>query len=294
MFLSLALGFILLSCVFMAGFLLRELVSFRLSRRLLHYPRAKVSANFLSTLIMTAVYHGKYIAIQSESNVSKNRTWAVLLPGSGESSMALAETARFYFSKGMGILLVDYLSTSFRRGPLGWGPPEARELAEFLSNLKGTIVLHGKSFGSSVALLAWKELRLELHMVLEAPFSNFPQLLLYQSLRPKYFLRPFRLLVQSGVNLSLKRLKRWGIEAGNNRPEAVMKGLKGKLLLIHGTTDRMVRYDHSLVLQAAAQAEGLPVKTVLIPYGRHSRLHETNPTLWEEGLEWITLDLCGK
>lgn len=263
----------------------KAILAARVSHWLLHYPRSA------SWSRMVSPRPGRTLILTLPERV--DRPLAVLLPGAGSRCRESMAAARdFYQAHGLASVEVDWADSPRREGPLGWGPPEARELAEALARFHGPLLLHGRSFGASVAILAQALSRAPWTLVCESAFCSLEEVV-RRRLR-RFLPAPLGQLTLTGGDLVSRRLRRWGVEAAGNRPVEALSRELARLCLIHGTQDRLVPPDHAQRLYRRAQQLGVEARLFLIPAGRHARLREAKVSLWEEALRWATLGLCGR
>lgn len=266
--------------------LLPHLVALRLRTMILHYPR---SADYQKT-----VEKGKrYLLVELPS--SFQNPLAVLLPGAGSRSRSsMAQAADFYRQRGFDIAWVDYPDTAYREGPLGWGLPEAKELVAKLVGIRVPIIVHGKSFGAAVALIAHALSPREWTTVSESAYANLTEVLEHRVLRPKWLPRSILNILKLGIKIAESSLKGWRIDVAASAPLKYLRPKRGAMIFLHGTNDRLVPPKHSILLHKQASWQGITTELVLIEGGRHSDLRASDIARWESSLEWAVSQACGK
>ncbi len=272
--------------IILALLLLPYLVALRIRNLLLHYPR---SAGYQRMVENSR----RYLMVDLPSPLQN--PLAVLLPGAGSRArQSMAEAADFYRSKGFDIAWVDYPDTSLREGPLGWGLPEARELVAKLLTVRVPVVVHGKSFGAAVALIAHALSPKEWTTVSESAYTSLSEVLEYRTLRPRWLPRSILTILKQGIREAEKALKAWRIDVAANAPLKYLRPKRGAMIFLHGTDDRLIPPRHSLLLYKQASWQGIPAELILIEGGRHSNLRSADVSRWESALEWAVNQACGK
>lgn len=258
----------------------------RIRRWLLHYPRSPGCDPLPGK-------PGEYLRV--EWPPTSEAPLAVLLPGAGSRSRSsMAAAARFYESHGIRIAWVDWLDRNHRDGPLGWGLPEARQLAGALAAVRGPVLIHGRSFGAAVAVIAQGLSPRDWTVVAESCYASLAEVLERRLLRYRLLTVPLHPLLHLGLARANRQLKSRGIDIATGSPERYLRAKRGAVLFLHGTADRLVPAQHSRRLFEKARWLGLETRLVLIPRGRHSHLREVDVSTWEEALGWAVARVCGK
>jgi hypothetical protein len=266
--------------------LLPLLVSVRVQHYLLHYPRSPDFERLPSN-------GSRFLAVDL-SQVSSGPVVA-LLPGAGSRSRtSMAEAASVYEKFGCKVIWVDYLDTSYREGPLGWGLPEAKELAKHLSTIKAPLIVHGRSFGAAVVLLANAITPHEWTVVAESGFTSLREVLEYRLSRPRWLAPWLKSFIHWGLDHAEHKLNRWKIDIQGTNPLKLLRPKRGAILYLHGTKDGVIPFRHSVKLHEKAKWVGNTAKLVLIEGGRHTLLRQTNPERWDEAIRWAVEQACGK
>jgi len=183
---------------------------------------------------------------------------------------------------GFGQLLLDFSGRGESQGEvITLGPREAGDLRSAVEFLRGRpeidpsrLYLAGRSMGAVAAVLAVGEGAPVRAVVLDSPFADLGRIAdeaISEIFRPAVPLRPLAF-----------RLTAWrtGFDPSKVSPIEVVRRIDIPMLILHGTEDRVVSFEHSRDLAEAATG---PVRLVPIPGAGHndSRPPEVVETILE-------------
>jgi pimeloyl-ACP methyl ester carboxylesterase len=172
-------------------------------------------------------------------------------------------------------VLVDLVGQGQSRGDfLSYGVFDARELSKLLDKAVGPIGVMGVSYGAATAIeWAAREPRLKA-VVAVAPFQSL------RAVVPEYFRRLWpivsRLMPGFVVQIAVNRAgKLAGFDPDEASPLEAIDKIRAPVLLIHGTADLNIPYQHSEALHARAPASELQI----VPGANHIDLPDL-PVVW--------------
>jgi pimeloyl-ACP methyl ester carboxylesterase len=170
---------------------------------------------------------------------------------------------------GFGQLLLDFSGRGESQGEvITLGPREAGDLQSAVEFLTGRpeidssrVYLAGRSMGAVAAILAAGEGAPVRALVLDSPFADLERIAdeaISEIFRPAVPLRPLAFMVTGW---------RTGFDPSEVSPIDAVRDLDVPMLILHGTEDRIVSFEHSRDLAEAAAG---PVRLVPIPGAGHN------------------------
>ncbi len=182
--------------------------------------------------------HGWYIY----SSVEEPKAVVVFFHGNAENISTYINSVYWLVEKGYDVFMFDYRGYGISKGkPTFKGIHEdglaAIREAYRIGRVKDFIIF-GQSLGASVAVFCTANTEYKENikvLILDSPFADY-KLIVKDSLRGIFFLYPFSFLVPIFINNYYSPL-RW-IEKVKPVP----------IIFIHGTRDRVIPYEHTLLL----------------------------------------------
>lgn len=173
---------------------------------------------------------------------------------------SLVDLARAYTRAGVDAMLLDLRGHGKSAGRhVGLGLRERGDVRAAINELlmrgfeAGKIGIHGLSYGAAVAVMAVAESKEIGAVIADSAFADARDVIAGEISRETGFSTSVAEFLLPGVSFLSQRLH--SMELSKSAPEQVIAGISPRpVLLIHGTEDTVIPFDHTRRLQAAGDS----------------------------------------